>query len=104
MTEKIIKMDYKEYEDMKKLITLQQKSIEDFLKSDKIILIDNRYNYFHYGYKIIPIIITNEKLAKEYLVKEFDDLKKQFHDTIYSLKKEIDNLKNKPKKWYQKLR
>lgn len=96
---KEIKMDYAEYEAMVELIKEQQKTIEEFMKESRVVLIDKRYNHYNSTFiylchNVPKIITTDESLAKEYLKKEFNELADQFIE----VKGNLSKLQDKPKK------
>lgn len=93
-------MDYSEYEEMVELIKEQQKTIEEFKKESRVVLIDERFSgdkfRLNWSNNRVPkIISTDESLGKEYLKNEFDKLSEQFieeNERLLRLQQE-----NKPK-------
>lgn len=75
---KTIKMDYLEYEEMIKLIKIQQNTIEEFKKQPNVVLVDERFNYGlrnrnWYSGKI-PKVVSDTEQAKQMMKDEFDNL------------------------------
>lgn len=103
---KTITLDYEEYLKMVAFIDAQTKTIEEFKKDSRVVLIDERYIRFNSSYSwdgrhVPKIVIADEDLAKEYMQKEFDQISKDFEQMADSFKLYMKEYPSDKKSWWK---